>query len=213
MVLNSTAVQLSWQYPGSPNGEIRGYSILYSSIPDNEMIILSITLDTIDDISNQTTVVSRLTPFTLYGFHVRAFSFGDQNERPNFVHIGISTDEIRVRTDEDGKIYSYTFIRVITTCLHAVPGAPTNFVVQAITSTMVRVSWNVPNVTNGILLNYTLIFSNGIETSVIRYNNNTFEATINNLNKYTEYRFIIFANTSAGAGDNATDTERTLEDG
>ena len=104
MVLSSTTVQLSWQYPESPNGEIRGYSILYSSIPDNEMMILNITLNTTDDTSNQTTIVSGLTPFTYYGFRVRAFSFGDQNERPRFVHIGISTDEIRVRTDEDGKM-------------------------------------------------------------------------------------------------------------
>ena len=104
IVLNSTAVELSWLYPEAPNGEIRGYSILYSSIPDNEMMILNITLDTIDDTSNQTTIVSGLTPFTYYGFRVRAFSFGDQNERPSFVHIGIATNEINVATDEDGKI-------------------------------------------------------------------------------------------------------------
>ena len=104
MVVNSSTVQLSWQYPESPNGEIRGYSILYSSIPDNEMMILNITLDTIDDTSNQTTSVSGLTPFTLYGFRVRAFSFGDQNERPNFLHVGISTGEVNVRTNEDGKM-------------------------------------------------------------------------------------------------------------
>ena len=104
MAPTSTAVQLSWQYPESPNGEIRGYSILYSSIPDNEMMILNITLNATDDTSNQTTIVSGLTPFTYYGFRVRAFSYGDQNERPNFVHVGILSDEIRVRTDEDGKI-------------------------------------------------------------------------------------------------------------
>ena len=109
MVLSSTTVQLSWQYPESPNGEIRGYSILYSSIPDNEMMILNITLDTIDDTSNQTTIVSGLTPFTYYGFRVRAFSFGDQT---NLVHIGISTDERRARTDEDGKMHStYTALQ------------------------------------------------------------------------------------------------------
>ena len=104
MVLNSTAVQLSWQYPMTPNGEIRGYSILDSTPPNIEMVILNITLDTVDDTSNQTATIAELTPFTYYGFRVRAYSFGDQNERPNFVHIGIATDEIRVRTDEDGKV-------------------------------------------------------------------------------------------------------------
>ena len=109
MVLSSTTVQLSWQYPESPNGEIRGYSILYSSIPDNEMMILNITLDTIDDTSNQTTIVSGLTPFTYYGFRIRAFSFGDQNEQPNVVHNGVLTDETLVRTHEDGKFLLFYF--------------------------------------------------------------------------------------------------------
>jgi len=109
-VVNSSAVELSWQYPESPNSQIRGYSILYSSIPENEMMRLNITLDTIDDTSNQTTSVSGLTPFTLYGFRVRAFSFGDQNERPNFIISGRLTDEIRVRTDEDGEVCVLPFI-------------------------------------------------------------------------------------------------------
>jgi len=108
MVLNSTAVELSWQYPESPNGEIRGYSILESSI-----VILNITLDIIDDTSNQTIVVSGLTPFTFYGYRVRAFSFGDQNERPDFVHTGIATNEIIVRTDEDGKIHTYMVLEIL----------------------------------------------------------------------------------------------------
>ena len=110
MALSSTTVELSWQYPESSNGEIRGYSILYSSIADNEMMMLNITLNTTDDTSNQTTIVSGLTPFTYYGFRVRAFSFGDQNERPNFVHVGISSVEIRVRTDEDGKIFLLSLV-------------------------------------------------------------------------------------------------------
>jgi len=78
---------------------------------------------------------------------------------------------------------------------------------------MIRLSWAVPDVTNGILLNFTIIYSNSTNIFVATYDNSTFEDTINNLNKYTEYRFVIFANTSAGAGDTATTTVRTLEDG
>ena len=99
-VLNATAVQLSWQYPEIPNGQIRGYSIIDSTIPATEIIVINITLDTVDDTSNQTTTVSELRPFTLYSFRVRAFSFGDQNS----LHVGISSDEVRVRTDEHGEI-------------------------------------------------------------------------------------------------------------
>ena len=106
-VLNSTVVELSWQYPDSPNGEIRGYSILYAEFPAVEEILLNITLDTINDASDQTAVVAGLMPFTQYSFRVRAFSFGDQNERPNFIHIGIATNEIVVITNEDGKIMPF----------------------------------------------------------------------------------------------------------
>ena len=104
IVLNATAVQLFWQYPETPNGQIRGYSIIDSTIPATEIVVINITLDTIDDISNQTTIVSGLIPFTLYSFRVRAFSFGDQN----VLHLGISTGEVRVHTDEHGKIWSWS---------------------------------------------------------------------------------------------------------
>lgn len=103
-MLNSTAVELSWEYPESPNGEIRGYSILSAEHPDIVQVIMNITLSMIDDESNQTAVVDNLTPFTQYSFRVRAFSFGDPMDRPNFVHIGTSSGEITVRTHEDGKM-------------------------------------------------------------------------------------------------------------
>ena len=106
-VLNATAVKLSWQYPNSPNGEIRGYSILYAEFPTIVKILLNITLATINDPSNQTAMIAGLAPFTQYSFRVRAFSFGDQNERPDFIHIGIATEEIIVRTNENGKVLSF----------------------------------------------------------------------------------------------------------
>ena len=119
-VLNSTAVELSWQYPEMPNGAIRGYSILYAEFPDIEVILINITLDMINDASNQTAAVAGLVPFTQYSFRVRAFSFGDQNDRPNFVHIGIATDEMIVRTDEDGKMISANLCNnIIDNLLHS----------------------------------------------------------------------------------------------
>ena len=112
-VINSTAIHLSWLYPDLPNGKIRGYSILYAEFPDNEVVKINITLDTLNDASAQTAVVTGLVPFTQYGFRVRAFSFGDQNELPNFTHIGIATDEINVRTDEDGKVMTTNLARCL----------------------------------------------------------------------------------------------------
>ena len=108
-MLNSTAVELSWQYPESPNGEIQGYHILSAEPPAIEQVIMNITLIMVNDNSDQSVVVTDLTPFTRYSFRVRAFSFGDPMERPNFIHIGIASDEIIVRTDEYGKMLSYSF--------------------------------------------------------------------------------------------------------
>ena len=67
-------------------------------------ILINITLDMIDDTSDQIYVIFDLLPFTQYSFHVRAFSLDDENETLNLIHIGIASDEIIVRTDEDGKI-------------------------------------------------------------------------------------------------------------
>ena len=113
--VNSTAVELSWVYPESPNGEIRGYSILSAEHPNIEEVIINITLAMLNDPSDQVAVVGDLVPFTRYSFRVRAFSFGDQDERPNFTHIGIATEEIIVKTDEDCKMLPNWFSYVFTT--------------------------------------------------------------------------------------------------
>ena len=100
-VVNSTAVEISWSYPESTNGKIQGYTILYAEFPDDMEILINITLNMIDDSSDQSYVVLDLLPFTQYSFRVRAFSLDDENY---FTHIGIASDEIIIRTDEDGKI-------------------------------------------------------------------------------------------------------------
>ena len=92
------------------------------------------------------------------------------------------------------------------------PGAPTNFTVEPIASTMVELSWNPPDVTNGILLYYTVVYYNSTDSLMIVYNNETFNDTITDLNEDTLYSFVIYANTSAGAGPNATDFATTFED-
>jgi len=96
--------------------------------------------------------------------------------------------------------------------LYAVPEAPVNFIAEAIASTMVELSWGAPNITNGILLYYTVEFYNDTDTLTEVYDNDTFNDIITGLNEYTLYSFVIYANTSAGKGDDATDTALTFED-
>ena len=92
------------------------------------------------------------------------------------------------------------------------PEAPTNFTAVADTSTTILLSWNPPNVNNGILLSYTVVYYNTTDTLVMVYDNDTFADTITGLNEDTLYSFVIYANTSAGAGPNATDSDVTFED-
>ena len=94
----------------------------------------------------------------------------------------------------------------------AVPQAPTNFTAVAVASTVVNLSWNVPDVTNGILLYYTIVYHNATDTMTVVHNNETFHITITELNEDTYYTFVIYASTSAGDGPNVTDFAVTLED-
>ena len=210
-VLNTTAVEISWSYPDSPNGEIQGYTILYAEFPDDIEVLINITLDTIDDTSDQSYVIFDLLPFTQYSFRVRAFSFDDDNETLSSSHIGIASDEMIVRTDEDGKTLYFNYCNNII-YIFLVPAAPTNFTVVTVNSTVVQLSWNMPDVTNGILTNYTLIYTGNDDTSTIIFNFDTFSATITGLDEDSFYLFIIYANSSAGAGPNSTISVVTLED-
>jgi len=96
--------------------------------------------------------------------------------------------------------------------LHTVPEIPTNFAAITDSSTMIQLSWSAPNVTNGILLYYTVVYSNTTHTLIMVYGNDTFSDIIQYLNEDTNYLFVIYANTSAGAGPNTTDSAITFED-
>ena len=93
-----------------------------------------------------------------------------------------------------------------------VPGPPTNFIVVDTTSTSVQISWSVPSVTNGIILYYTVVYSNTTHIVETVYSDVTFQSNITSLNEYTVYNFTIYANTSAGAGPTVFTEERTDED-
>ena len=92
------------------------------------------------------------------------------------------------------------------------PEAPTDFTAVTISSTVVQLSWNMPDVTNGILTNYTLIYAGNNDTSTIIFDIDIFVITITGLDEDSFYLFIIYANTSAGAGPNSNISAVTFED-
>ena len=86
-------------------------------------------------------------------------------------------------------------------------------------STAIELSWSAPITTNGILLNYTILFISSIDLSNndsyyydIVVDNSTFGYIVTDLNEDTEYIFYILADTIAGSGDFVTVIERTFED-
>ena len=96
--------------------------------------------------------------------------------------------------------------------MYVVPEAPTDFIATVISSTSVQLSWNMPDVINGILIHYTLVYTDNVNTSTITYDNDTFAATVTGLNEHSFYLFAIYANTNTGAGPNSTVSATTFED-
>ena len=70
----------------------------------------------------------------------------------------------------------------------------------------------MPDVTNGILIYYTLVYTDNVDTLTLIYDNDTFATNVTGLNKDSFYLFAIYANTNAGAGPNSTVSATTFED-
>ena len=110
--ITSDSVTLTWGYPETPRGVIQGYVIRYHltgslGIQQED----NITLSTLDDDSMQTFTVSSLTPFTLYSFTVRAYSFGQD---PFVVHQGAESTTLDVVTDEAGN-FQFLVVQTLLT--------------------------------------------------------------------------------------------------
>ena len=94
MVLNSTAVALSWGYPEIPRGVIEGYIVTVTgSEPFN------LTLVSPGDNRTQSFTLGNLLPFTTYDFAVLAYSFGSD---PFFVHRGEEGKVTRTTSEAGG---------------------------------------------------------------------------------------------------------------
>ena len=115
LVLNSTSIMLEWTYPSMPRGNIIGYLVnsnaSVSNVPagvsvssDDDGIEVNITLETVNDMSNQQLVFASLTPSVFYSFTVRAYSFQLEDENsPFFLHLGEPSNTEIVQTNQDSK--------------------------------------------------------------------------------------------------------------
>ena len=115
MALNSTSILLEWNYPSMPLGIIMGYLIntntSASNIPPDVSVStasngieVNITLEIVNDMSNQQFVFASLTPFTSYSFTVRAYSFQPEDDNSPFIqHLGEPSNTVIVLTNQDSK--------------------------------------------------------------------------------------------------------------
>ena len=102
MTINSTAIEVMWGFPSDPQGIIQGYIITYRVDDVSNEMTQNVTLDTPNDMSNQTYVIDMLRPFTDYHFRVSAYAFSDGDD-PFQLHLGEDTGEIGpIRSGEAG---------------------------------------------------------------------------------------------------------------
>ena len=104
---------------------------------------------------------------------------------------------------------------IVSTChvtqyiylLLVVSEAPTNFSLLDVTNTSVRLSWDPPNDSNGIISNYTVLlflsFASTSSDSVV-LPGSVNEHTFDQLNPYVNYTAVVFVNTSFGAGNESS---------
>ena len=102
--------------------------------------------------------------------------------------------------------------------IYTVPGAPDHLFVNEINSTAINVTWSEPDVTNGIIKSYEILYSVGniLDTNVISIpvvvtTNTSYQVIIGGLDPFTMYSVAVRAYTSTGAGE-LTDTFSILTD-
>ena len=99
-------------------------------------------------------------------------------------------------------------------------GAPQDFTVTVLSSTVVVLSWLpvLEILQNGIIIQYTVgcntsdMVSQHIE-EILEMTNTRYYSTIDDLLPYTVYECYVFANTTEGSGPSAVGIVRTSEEG
>jgi hypothetical protein len=97
--------------------------------------------------------------------------------------------------------------------------APKNFIVRAINSTSVNITWSLPGVgsRNAIIRGFKIFYSKIGSSSVARgfevKNGLIFRIVLNGLEKFSKYSFNILAYTTSDRPQSAAVVTTTLEDG
>nr|XP_058953353.1 uncharacterized protein LOC131780773 [Pocillopora verrucosa] len=188
---SSISIAASWQLPPvyTRHATIKGFKLFYTK----KVSGLSVTILTISGESTLSKNVTGLDKYTEYEFQVLAFTSDGDGPK--------SSVEVE-RTMED------------------VPSQPpSNFMVNATSSTSVGASWQLPaeNSRNGIIKGFKLFYkkkSSSVPGTVLLINSESMlNRNVTGLDKYTEYEFQVLAFTSTGDGPKSSVVvKRTKED-
>ena len=197
--VQSRNLQLAWSQPFAGNSQIEEYTLEYKIITNNWQMVEQLSV-----------------PGTQTSIHLK-------NLKPS------KSYHIRVAAGNKLGISEYSDIVQITTQEEVPSGPPLNVKGEARSSTEIFLSWDAPDRDhwNGNLLGYyvgyqiTTNMNNKEIDPTQGYNFKTVEVrnhfggetVIQNLNKYTQYSFVVQAYTSQGSGPTSKQvTVNTLED-
>ena len=190
---------LEWDPPSSPGGIITTYMVTYN--------------DTTVDISSNDTdyTITGLNPYTNYSITVSACTSNGCGEQSDVV-IETTAEEGKHRSCIDCFMHLvYAICTVFILCL--APNPPLNVNASTINSTAVRVSWNPPDITNGIIRYYTVVYRLNDSSETMELNSTDVTVVVTDLNPFNYYVFNVLAFTVASSDPSENDTALTAEAG
>ena len=93
------------------------------------------------------------------------------------------------------------------------PNPPLNVNATTINSTAIQVSWNPPNITNGIIRYYTLVYGRNDSSETQQLNSTDITTVVTALDPFRTYVFYVLAFTVELSNRSESDTALTSEAG
>nr|XP_022917260.1 neogenin isoform X2 [Onthophagus taurus] len=178
LVVHPRFVILSWKSPLDNSDDILAYSVYYRQENNERERVENTTKSRMEEIN-----IKGLRPGSVYHFRIVAY---------NNHGSGASSEILTVKTHAEENV----------------PSAPLNFDAYATRSDTIYVSWDVPDIPNGVITKYIVYYyepqtlsENKVETTNLDYN-------IVGLSIYTEYNVYVVAENEKGPG--AASEEKTV---
>lgn len=113
------------------------------------------------------------------------------------------------------RLITFPITHYITVVLYTGPSAPLNVVLKSTTSTSIKVSWQKPKTTNGVITKYLIFYGQHKDNleSKFEAGGQNYEHDISGLKKFTSYYVQIRGKTTESGNASDVKSVKTLEDG